>query len=113
MLGNLIASQIRAELKERITSLESELNITPGLAVILVGGRRDSATYVRMKKKACAEVGIRSISVDYPSEVTQEELIAKGNLVVIITHRLSTHEKPPYKIVEYLEGQNVMQQQEN
>lgn len=28
----------------------------PGLAVILVGSRTDSSTYVRMKKKACAEV---------------------------------------------------------
>jgi len=32
--------------------------VVPGLAVILVGERRDSATYVRSKKKACAEVGI-------------------------------------------------------
>ena len=30
-----------------------------------------------MKKKACAEVGIESIGIDLPAEVTQEELIAK------------------------------------
>jgi 5,10-methylene-tetrahydrofolate dehydrogenase/methenyl tetrahydrofolate cyclohydrolase len=30
----------------------------PGLAVVLVGGRKDSETYVRSKKKACAEVSV-------------------------------------------------------
>jgi 5,10-methylene-tetrahydrofolate dehydrogenase/methenyl tetrahydrofolate cyclohydrolase len=29
----------------------------PGLAVVIVGERQDSQTYVRMKKKACEEVG--------------------------------------------------------
>ena len=45
--------------------------------MVLVGARRDSATYVRMKKKACAEVGVVSFGIDYPAEVTQEELLAK------------------------------------
>jgi 5,10-methylene-tetrahydrofolate dehydrogenase/methenyl tetrahydrofolate cyclohydrolase len=50
----------------------------PGLAVVLVGARTDSATYVRNKKKACAEVGIESEahSVSLPAEVSQEELCA-------------------------------------
>ena len=45
--------------------------------MVLVGARRDSATYVRMKKKACAEVGVVSFGIDYPAEVTQEELLSK------------------------------------
>ena len=32
----------------------------PGLAVMLVGNRKDSETYVRMKQKACLDVGILS-----------------------------------------------------
>ena len=39
------------------------LGVEPGLAVVLVGERKDSATYVRMKKKACEEVGIRSFGI--------------------------------------------------
>lgn len=50
----------------------------PGLAVILVGNRTDSATYVRMKRKACQEVGINNFSVDYDENVSQDELLAKG-----------------------------------
>lgn len=75
--GKQIASQIRIELKENVNEIKETFNVTPGLAVILVGSRRDSSTYVNMKKKACAEVGIESFGFDYPAEVTQDVLIAK------------------------------------
>lgn len=75
--GNAIAAQIRIELKESVKVLNESLGATPGLAVILVGGRKDSATYVRMKKKACSEVGVQSFGFDYPAEVTEAELLAK------------------------------------
>ena len=42
-----------------------------GLAVIIVGERKDSQTYVRMKRKACDEVGIRSFGRDLPATATQ------------------------------------------
>ena len=58
--GNAVAAQIRIELKEAVSEMQATLNATPGLAVILVGERRDSATYVRSKKRACQEVGITS-----------------------------------------------------
>jgi len=75
--GKAIANQVHVELKAAVDEMKSTLGVTPGLAVILVGERRDSATYVRAKKKACADVGINSIGVDYPADVTQEELLAK------------------------------------
>jgi len=71
--GKTIAAQIRAELK----SLVSTLPTTPGLAVLLVGARRDSQTYVRMKKRACEEVGLASFGFDYPDTCTEEELLEK------------------------------------
>ncbi len=48
----------------------------PGLAVVIVGERKDSQTYVRMKKKACAEVGIQSFGCDLPATATQDEVLA-------------------------------------
>ena len=71
--GKAIAAQIRLELKSQVASLPSQ----PGLAVILVGSRRDSQTYVRMKKKACEECGIASFGFDYPDTVTEEQLLSK------------------------------------
>lgn len=75
--GNAIAATIRGELAVKVAEMKETLGVTPGLAVVLVGERRDSATYVRMKKKACTEIGIESIGIDLPADVTQEELIAK------------------------------------
>jgi 5,10-methylene-tetrahydrofolate dehydrogenase/methenyl tetrahydrofolate cyclohydrolase len=54
----------------------------PGLAVVLVGERRDSATYVRMKTKACEEVGISSMQHTLPSDTSQQvllDMVAKLN----------------------------------
>lgn len=42
----------------------------PVLAVILVGSRKDSQTYVNMKTKACAEVGIGAQQHDLPETTT-------------------------------------------
>jgi 5,10-methylene-tetrahydrofolate dehydrogenase/methenyl tetrahydrofolate cyclohydrolase len=75
--GNAISAQIRTELKSKVQELQEVYGVTPGLAVILVGSRTDSATYVRSKKKACAETGITSYGFDYPADVSQEELLAK------------------------------------
>ena len=77
LAGNAIAADIRVELKAKVEELKNQLGVVPGLAVVLVGDRRDSATYVRSKKKACAEIGITSFGIDFPASVTQDELIAK------------------------------------
>ncbi len=47
----------------------------PGLAVVLVGSRKDSETYVRSKKKACAEVGIADLGVDLPEDATEQQVL--------------------------------------
>lgn len=42
-----------------------------------MGNRKDSQSYVNMKRKACAEVGIRSYDIDLPEEVSEEEVVKK------------------------------------
>ena len=74
--GKAIAATIREEIKAEVEALQAATGQTPGLAAVLVGDRTDSQTYVRMKKKACAEVGINSIGRDLPADISQEELIA-------------------------------------
>ncbi|KAK4477734.1 hypothetical protein RD792_016992, partial [Penstemon davidsonii] len=49
----------------------------PGLAVVIVGKRKDSQSYVTMKRQACAEVGIKSFDLDLPEDVSESELICK------------------------------------
>mmetsp|Transcript_21671 Transcript_21671/g.38270 ORF Transcript_21671/g.38270 Transcript_21671/m.38270 type:complete len:330 (+) Transcript_21671:70-1059(+) len=72
--GKAISAQIRQELKEQVDELKGAKGVTPGLAVVLVGSRTDSATYVRMKKRAAEEAGIYSVTLEFDDDVTQEKL---------------------------------------
>ena len=56
---------------------EKRGGIVPVLATILVGADPSSATYVRMKGKACERVGMESLKVELPEETTTEELLAE------------------------------------
>jgi 5,10-methylene-tetrahydrofolate dehydrogenase/methenyl tetrahydrofolate cyclohydrolase len=73
--GKEIAATIRGELGEKVVALKTKYGKVPGLAVVLVGDRKDSATYVRMKKKACKEVGIAPFDFEKPGDVSQDELV--------------------------------------
>ena len=74
--GKAIAQTIRTEIRDETQQLINEHGVTPGLAVVLVGNRTDSSTYVRMKKRAAAEVGFYSVDKEFPETVGQEELLA-------------------------------------
>jgi len=73
--GNKIASEVREEIKAGVDSLRENKGVIPGLAVVLVGDRPDSATYVRMKKRAAEQVGIQFFLSQHDSSVGQQQLI--------------------------------------
>ena len=66
---------MRAELHAEIRALKAG-GVTPGLAAVLVGDNPASATYVRMKGKACDEAGLYHETIRLPSETTESELLA-------------------------------------
>ncbi len=69
--GKELAEKIKKEVKDEIEAKK----LTPGLAVVLVGDDPASHTYVRNKKKACAEVGIKSIDHALPNNTSEAELL--------------------------------------
>ncbi|KAF8405394.1 hypothetical protein HHK36_010299 [Tetracentron sinense] len=73
--GKSVAKQIRDEITGEIFRMKDAIGIVPGLAVILVGDRKDSATYVRNKKKACEAVGITSYEACLPEDSTEQEVL--------------------------------------
>jgi methylenetetrahydrofolate dehydrogenase (NADP+) / methenyltetrahydrofolate cyclohydrolase len=73
--GKAIAQQIRAEVAEEVSGLV-EGGVTPGLATVLVGDDPASHVYVRSKRKACAEAGIKAWDHDLPASTPQDELLA-------------------------------------
>ncbi|MDD6811675.1 MAG: bifunctional methylenetetrahydrofolate dehydrogenase/methenyltetrahydrofolate cyclohydrolase FolD [Lachnospiraceae bacterium] len=73
--GKLISTQIKEELKEKVAALKAE-GTSICLAVIQVGNDPASSVYVNNKKKACAYIGIESLSYELPEDTTQEELLS-------------------------------------
>ena len=72
--GKAVSKQIKDELKEKVSIL-NDRGIEPTLAVVLVGDDAASHVYVKFKKRACAYVGVRSLSFELPSATTEEELL--------------------------------------
>ncbi len=72
--GKAIAARIRTEITEQTRKMIEQHGLRPGLAAVLVGDNPASQSYVKMKRKACAEVGIESFGFEIPADVTQEEL---------------------------------------
>ncbi|MBR6570953.1 MAG: bifunctional methylenetetrahydrofolate dehydrogenase/methenyltetrahydrofolate cyclohydrolase FolD [Clostridia bacterium] len=73
--GKIISAEVEAQLKKRVEALV-ERGFVPGLTVILVGDDPASQTYVSNKEKACARLGVRSITLRMPENTSQEALEA-------------------------------------
>jgi methylenetetrahydrofolate dehydrogenase (NADP+) / methenyltetrahydrofolate cyclohydrolase len=73
--GTAIAAEIREEIRQQVAEMQSRWDRVPGLATVLVGDNTASATYVRMKQKACAEAGIQSFGHELPADASQEEVV--------------------------------------
>lgn len=72
--GKKISTEIKDELKITVEELKKQ-GVETCLAVIQVGNDPASSIYVRNKKRACAYVGIESLSYELPEETTEEELV--------------------------------------
>ena len=72
--GKAISAQIKDELKEKVSAMKKE-GKSLCLAVIQVGDDPASSVYVGNKKKACAYIGVTSLSYELPEETTQDELL--------------------------------------
>ena len=77
--GKKIANTIRQELAEEIEKLKAEHNVIPGLAVVLVGENPASQVYVRMKNKACHDIGIYSEQHTLSAETSETALLKLVN----------------------------------
>ena len=83
--GKKIAQDIRNEVKAAVVRLKEENGITPGLAVVLVGGNPASKIYLKHKENARKEAGFLSQEFKLPQDTREEELLT-------IIHRLNRDE---------------------
>lgn len=73
--GKKEALFVRQEVKEGVSKRISEGFRPPGLAVILVGIDPASKVYVNNKRKACDEVGFKSLAYDLPEDIPENEIL--------------------------------------
>jgi methylenetetrahydrofolate dehydrogenase (NADP+)/methenyltetrahydrofolate cyclohydrolase len=73
--GRSIAREIRREVQREVSALAARTGEPPRLATVLVGNDPASVTYVRNKGRACAEVGIASVGIDLPAEISEQGLL--------------------------------------
>lgn len=73
--GKRISTMIKDECKQKVEEYKAQ-GTEICLAVIQVGNDPASSVYVNNKKKACAYVGMDSLSYELPEETTQEELLS-------------------------------------
>lgn len=74
--GKAIAKQVRDDVAAAVAKRLAAGKSQPTLATVLIGDRPDSAAYVSSKQKACAELGMGSVSYHLPGNATQEEVEA-------------------------------------
>jgi 5,10-methylene-tetrahydrofolate dehydrogenase/methenyl tetrahydrofolate cyclohydrolase len=80
--GKVIAAEVRTEVAQGVEKLLADGGPRPGLATVLVGDNPASHTYVKAKRKACAEAGIESFGHQLAATATQaevENLVARLN----------------------------------
>lgn len=75
--GKAFAAHLRTEIAAGVAAVKAQHNLTPGLAVVLVGEDPASQVYVRNKGAACREAGITSFETILPVSTTQEALLAE------------------------------------
>lgn len=75
--GKFVSSEVRKNISSEVKEFINATNVTPGLAVILVGNNPASAVYVRNKHKACLDVGMNSYEITMDEKTTEDELLAK------------------------------------
>ncbi len=71
--GNEVSESIRSELRGSVETL-ADAGVTPGLATVLMSDDPASETYVKMKQRACEELGIEGSHIDIDADAPAEEL---------------------------------------
>ncbi len=75
--GKEFAHNLRLDIAQRVAELKEKNDITPGLAVILVGNDPASEVYVRNKNKQTIEAGMKSFEFTLPAETSEEDLLKR------------------------------------
>jgi methylenetetrahydrofolate dehydrogenase (NADP+)/methenyltetrahydrofolate cyclohydrolase len=75
--GKAVAAGLRSRIADIAERLRHEINLTAGLAAVLVGGDPASQVYVRAKGRACSAAGLDSFELRFPDDISEAALMAE------------------------------------
>jgi methylenetetrahydrofolate dehydrogenase (NADP+)/methenyltetrahydrofolate cyclohydrolase len=73
--GKAVGAAVRERVRVDVAAYEREAGRAPGLATVLVGDDAASEVYVRMKREACEQAGMRSLHHAPDVSIREEELL--------------------------------------
>ena len=79
--GKKIAEEIKSNIKKQILDLKSKYNIVPNIVTIKIGHDPSSELYLKLRDKACNDVGVQSSHIDLNEKVSEKEVINKINIL--------------------------------
>jgi methylenetetrahydrofolate dehydrogenase (NADP+) / methenyltetrahydrofolate cyclohydrolase len=75
--GKAVAAELRSRVADIAARLRDEMNVTAGLATVLVGSDPASQVYVRAKCRACTVAGLGSFELSFPADISEAALVAE------------------------------------
>jgi methylenetetrahydrofolate dehydrogenase (NADP+)/methenyltetrahydrofolate cyclohydrolase len=75
--GKASAAKLREKIAAYTAELKARHGLVPGLATVLVGKDPASEVYVKNKRKTAEAIGFKSVHVELPATVSQDELVAQ------------------------------------
>lgn len=73
--GRKIAAELRKNISIEVEQLKSKYKIIPNVTTIKVGNDPSSELYLKLRDKACDEVGIKSNHLEFPENVSEKEVL--------------------------------------
>ena len=73
--GKKIAEHIRSNVSKEISNLKSIYKIQPNIVTVKIGNDPSSDLYLKLRDKACKEVGILSNHTEFKEDVSEKEVL--------------------------------------
>ena len=73
--GRKISSEIRKEISKEVENIKLKHKVTPNITTIVVGNDSQSNLYLKLRDKACGEVGIKSNHIEFPENTSEKEVL--------------------------------------
>jgi len=77
--GRKIAKELRKKISKDVEKLKSKYETSPNITTIKIGSDPSSELYLRLRDKACNDVGIQSNHLEFQKDVSEKEVLESIN----------------------------------